>query len=34
LLAQREILNDPDSISDSGVRHLKVEIQERNSDRD
>jgi hypothetical protein len=28
-LAQRERLADPDSISESGVRHLKVEVQRR-----
>jgi hypothetical protein len=27
-LAQREMLSDPDATSESGVRHLKVEIQE------
>lgn len=28
-LAEREMWNDPDMLSDTGVRHLKVEIQER-----
>lgn len=28
-LAEREIWNDPDLLSDTGVRHLKVEIEER-----
>jgi hypothetical protein len=28
-LAEREMWNDPDVLSDTGVRHLKVEIQER-----
>ncbi|HEX8755580.1 MAG TPA: hypothetical protein VF745_04530 [Steroidobacteraceae bacterium] len=28
-LAEREMWNDPDLLSDTGVRHLKVEIQER-----
>ena len=27
-LAEREMWTDPDSLSDSGVRHLKVEVQE------
>lgn len=32
-LAEREIWNDPDVLSDTGVRHLKVEIQGRSSGR-
>jgi hypothetical protein len=32
-LAEREIWTDPDSLSESGVRHLKVEVQEYISDR-
>jgi hypothetical protein len=32
-LAEREIWNDPDLLSDTGVRHLKVEIQGRSSNR-
>jgi hypothetical protein len=27
-LAERERWTDPDSLSDSGVRHLKVEVQD------
>lgn len=30
-LAQREMWNDPDVLSDTGVRHLKIEIEERGS---
>jgi hypothetical protein len=30
-LAERELWNDPDLLSDTGVRHLKVEIEERGS---
>jgi hypothetical protein len=30
-LAEREMWNDPDLLSDTGVRHLKVEIEERGS---
>lgn len=33
LLAERELLNDPDLLSDTGVRHLKVEIEKRVSGR-
>jgi hypothetical protein len=33
-LAQRELLHDPDSLSESGVRHLKVQIEKRKSRRD
>jgi hypothetical protein len=32
-LAEREMWTDPDSLSESGVRHLKVEVQERLSRR-
>jgi hypothetical protein len=32
-LAAREIWTDPDSLSASGVRHLRVEVQEHTSDR-
>lgn len=32
-LAEREMWNDPDVLSDTGVRHLKVEIQGRSSNR-
>jgi len=32
-LAEREMWNDPDSLSESGVRHLKVEVQEHRSGR-
>ena len=32
-LAEREMWNDPDSLSESGVRHLKIEVQRRSSDR-
>lgn len=32
-LAAREMWNDPDWLSDTGVRHLKVEVQERRSGR-
>jgi len=32
-LAEREMWNDPDLLSDTGVRHLKVEIQGRTSGR-
>jgi hypothetical protein len=32
-LAEREMWNDPDLLSDTGVRHLKVEIQRRSSSR-
>jgi hypothetical protein len=32
-LAQRETWTDPDSLSESGVRHLKIEVQERTSGR-
>ena len=32
-LAEREMWNDPDVLSDTGVRHLKVEIQGRSSSR-
>src|SRR6516162_11094654 len=32
-LAERETWTDPDSLSESGVRHLKVEVQERTSGR-
>lgn len=31
LLAKREMWTDPDTVSESGVRHLKVEVQERRS---
>lgn len=30
-LAERELWNDPDSLNESGVRHLKVEVLERRS---
>jgi hypothetical protein len=30
-LAERELWNDPDLLSDTGVRHLKVEVEERGS---
>ncbi|HJS91707.1 MAG TPA: hypothetical protein VJ738_17195 [Steroidobacteraceae bacterium] len=30
-LAQRELWSDPDFLSDTGVRHLKVEVEERTS---
>ena len=33
LLAKREMWTDPDTVSESGVRHLKVEVQERGSGR-
>lgn len=33
LLAKREMWTDPDTVSESGVRHLKVEVQERRSGR-
>jgi len=32
-LAEREMWSDPDSLSESGVRHLRVEVQERMSRR-
>lgn len=32
-LARREMLNDPDLLSETGVRHLKVEVQKRASGR-
>jgi hypothetical protein len=32
-LAEREVWTDPDSLSESGVRHLKVEVQEHTSRR-
>jgi hypothetical protein len=32
-LAEREIWTDPDLLSESGVRHLKVEVQKHNSGR-
>jgi hypothetical protein len=32
-LAERELWNDPDWLSDTGVRHLKVEVQKRASGR-
>ena len=32
-LAEREMLTDPDALSDSGVRHLKVDVQESTSGR-
>src|SRR5262249_44503 len=32
-LAERELWTDPDSLSESGVRHLRVEVQERTSGR-
>jgi len=32
-LAAREMWNDPDLVSDTGVRHLKVEVQKRTSGR-
>ncbi len=32
-LAERELWNDPDWLSDTGVRHLKVEVQKRVSGR-
>jgi hypothetical protein len=32
-LAEREMWTDPDSLSESGVRHLRVEVQERTSGR-
>jgi hypothetical protein len=32
-LAEREMWTDPDSLSESGVRHLKVEVQEHTSGR-
>ena len=32
-LAEREMWTDPDSLSESGVRHLKVEVRERMSRR-
>lgn len=32
-LAEREMWNDPDLLSDTGVRHLKVEVQKRASGR-
>jgi hypothetical protein len=33
LLAEREIWNDPDSPSESGVRHLRIEVQKHSSGR-
>jgi hypothetical protein len=30
-LAEHEMLNDPDLLSDTGVRHLKVEIEKLTS---
>ncbi len=33
VLAASEIWNDPDSFSETGVRHLKVDVQKRNSRR-
>lgn len=32
-LAERELWNDPDTLTDTGVRHLKVEVQGRSSGR-
>ena len=32
-LAERELWNDPDVLSDTGVRHLKVEMEQRKSGR-
>ena len=32
-LAEREMLTDPDSLSESGVRHLRVEVQKQAPDR-
>jgi hypothetical protein len=32
-LAEREVWSDPDTLSESGVRHLKVEVQEHTSGR-
>jgi hypothetical protein len=32
-LARREAWTDPDSLSESGVRHLRIEVQERSSGR-
>jgi hypothetical protein len=32
-LAEREMWTDPDSLSESGVRHLRVEVQEHSSGR-
>ena len=32
-LAERELWTDPDSLSESGVRHLRVEVQDRTSGR-
>jgi hypothetical protein len=32
-LAERELWTDPDSLSETGVRHLKVEVQERTRGR-
>jgi hypothetical protein len=32
-LAEREMWRDFDPLSDTGVRHLKVEVQEHDSDR-
>jgi hypothetical protein len=32
-LAEREMWTDPDSLSESGVRHLRVEVQEHLSGR-
>jgi hypothetical protein len=32
-LAQSEMSSDPDSLSDSGVRHLRVEVQESSTGR-
>jgi hypothetical protein len=32
-LAEREMWTDPDSLGESGVRHLKVEVQESTSGR-
>jgi hypothetical protein len=33
LLAEREMWNDPDSPSESGVRHLRIEVQKHSSGR-
>jgi hypothetical protein len=33
LLAERELWNDPDSPSESGVRHLRIEVQKHSSGR-
>src|SRR5215469_6210534 len=32
-LAERELWNDPDSLSESGVRHLRIEVQKHSSGR-